>query len=301
MTAKDECGVCIFAYNNEKLDYIKFAHIAAKYIKKNTKYNKTCLITDESSKDWMDMSVDSTFHKECFDYVVTDEVKFKHNPRRHYDSPWSTFTAQFSNSNKDDIINLTPFEKTLLIDSDYIVQNNFYDYIFETDIPFAIHKTAEYLDHKPPRLPEQELNEAGIHHWWSTVVYFDQSDESKLFFDIWSHVKENWEYYSILYQFPKNLFRTDFCVSIAAHIMNGYNDFNFVHDFLSVPLVNADQKDDLVKINGVNDWVFMSADREVEWKTMLVRKKDANVHVMNKMAINRHADEILDSFIKENA
>ena len=32
---KDGNGICMFAYNNEHLDYVKFATLAAKYVKKN--------------------------------------------------------------------------------------------------------------------------------------------------------------------------------------------------------------------------------------------------------------------------
>ena len=42
--AEEERGVCMFAYNNEKMDYIKFAHTAAAYVKRNMKNNSTCLI-----------------------------------------------------------------------------------------------------------------------------------------------------------------------------------------------------------------------------------------------------------------
>ena len=227
---KEESGICMFAYNNEKMDYIKFAHIAAAYVKRNMKNNKTCLITDNGSYGYLKDSIPTEFHESCFDHVVIQDVEHSANPRRHFDSPWTEFSTQFSNSNKHDVINLTPFEKTMLIDTDYFVMNDFYDHIFETNVPIAMHKYARYMEHQPPYLNEQTLNEAGIHHWWSTVVYFDQSEESRIFFDTWEHVKDNWDYYHLLYQFPPGLFRTDFCVSIANHVMNGFNENNFIHN-----------------------------------------------------------------------
>lgn len=287
---KETRGICMFAYNNEQLDYVQFAHIAAGYIKKNMKNNNTCLVTDSGTYAWLQQSIDKDYHDFCFDKVVIDDVEHDHNPRRHYDSPWTEFNAQFSNSNKDNIINLTPFDKTILIDTDYIIQNNFYDYIFDTDIPFAMHKTAKYLEHQAPYMNEQTLSEAGIHHWWSTVVYFDKhSEEAQVFFDIWRHVKEHWDYYALLYQFPPGLFRTDFCVSIAAHMLNGFNNENFVHDFLGQPLVNMDQKDDLIEVKTLNDWIFLVHDRKEQWKNILTRPINTNLHVMNKRALARNA------------
>ena len=297
---KETTGVCFFAYNNEQLDYIKLAHVAASYVKRNMKHNSTCLITDAGTKAWLEQSIDPELTEHCFDYIVIQEATHDPNPRKHFDSPWTEFSAQFTNGNKHEIFELSPFDKTLLIDTDYIIQNDFYDYIFDTDIPFALHRTARYLEHQPPYLNEQTLNEAGIHHWWSTVVYFDKSEESKVMFDTWAHVKENWDYYHLLYQFPPALFRTDFCVSIAAHLLNGYNNDEFVHDFMEQPLVNMDQKDDLIEVNDVNDWIMLSHNRTEPWKNILIRSEKVNLHAMNKRAVIRHSDRILE-LMKEPA
>jgi hypothetical protein len=297
--SEEERGVCFFAYNNDQLDYTQFAHIAAAYVKRNMKNNQTCLITDHGTYGWLQQSVDPKFHDECFDHVVVHDIEHKPNPRRHFDSPWTEFSAPFLNSNKNDVLKLSPFDKTLLVDTDYIIQNDFYDYIFDSDVAISMHKTARYLEHQAPYLNEQTLNESGIHHWWSTVVYFDKSEESQLFFDIWSHVKENWDYYHLLYQFPAGLFRTDFCVSIAAHIMNGFNNDTFIHDFLGTDLINMDQKDDLIEIKDLNDWIFLAHDRKEQWKNILTRLTDTNIHVMNKRALSRNVDSILKT-LKEN-
>lgn len=296
--SEDERGVCMFAYNNDKIDYVKFAHIAAAYVKRNMKNNKTCLITDNGTYSYLQDSIPDDVHNRCFDTVVVRDVNHTSNPRRHYDSPWTEFNAQFSNSNKHEIFELTPFEQTILIDTDYFIMNDFYDNVFETDHPIGMHKYAHYMEHQPPYLNEQQLNEAGIHHWWSTVVYFDQSYESKLLFDMWAHVKDNWDYYHLLYQFPPGLFRTDFCVSIAAHMMNGFNTNEFVHDFDRQPLINMDQKDDIIEVKSMNDYIILSHNRKETWKNILTRHVDTNLHLMNKLAIARHADIIFDNLMK---
>ena len=292
--SEDDRGVCMFAYNNEKIDYVQFAHIAAAYVKRNMPDMKTCLITDEGTYSYLKGSVSDKLHNKCFDTVVTQDVAHPSNPRRHYDSPWTEFSTQFSNSNKHDIFELTPFEKTLLIDTDYFIMNNDYAYIFDSDVPIGMHRYARYLEHQPPYMNEQQLSDAGIHHWWSTVVYFDKSEESQIFFDTWSHVKDNWDYYHLLYQFPPGLFRTDFCVSIAAHILNGFNENSFVHDFDGVPLVNMDQKDDIIEIKDVNDYILLSHNRKEQWKNLLTRQQNTNLHLMNKLAISRNAKQILE-------
>tara|TARA_B100000579_G_scaffold435720_1_gene459707 strand:- start:832 stop:1740 length:909 start_codon:yes stop_codon:yes gene_type:complete len=296
MSGKEEDkGICFFAYNNDEIDYVQLAHIAAGYVKANMSNNKTCLITDKGTYNYFKDTVDNKFRDACFDQVILTDFVNSTNPRRHYDSPWTEFTAQFNNSNKHKIFEYTPFEKTLLLDIDYIVKNNFYDYIFDTKFPLAMHRESQYLQYEPPYMNEITLSDGGVHHWWSTVVYFDQSFESKTFFDTWAHVKDNWDYYHLLYQFPPALFRTDFCVSIACHLLNGYNENNFVHDFLGTRMRNMDQKDDLIEVKSLNDWIFLSHVRKEVWKNILVRNQDLNVHVMNKRALTRHATPIIES------
>ena len=38
-----------------------------------------------------------------------------------------------------------------------------------------------------PAERERMLYDAGIKMWWSTVIYFDRSEFSKMFFDTWAH------------------------------------------------------------------------------------------------------------------
>tara|TARA_B100000941_G_C28482380_1_gene542955 strand:+ start:29 stop:925 length:897 start_codon:yes stop_codon:yes gene_type:complete len=294
MSDKTGNGICLFCYNNEQLDYSRFAILAALYAKKQLDLPVT-LITDDGTNEWMISQQKKKLLSKAFDTTIISEHNGNRNPRKHMDSPWTEFNAPFFNNNKHEVFNLTPYEKTLLIDTDYLICNDFYNHIFDKDDPIALHRYARYIGGDLPYRNEITLNDAGINHWWSTVVYFDQSEEAKLFFDIWSHVKDNWEYYSLLYQFPKMLFRTDFCVSIACHLMNGLNNDEWVNDFNSVPLINMDQKDDIAKINDYNDIVFFKHDRKEQWRNYLDRYQDTNLHIMNKRSLDRHWDTLMEA------
>ena len=299
MSVKHETkGICMFAYNNQELDYTRFAAIASKYAKHHMNNIPVALILDDGTERWLQETRSANEIASLFDYVIIDNVPQEHNMRKHMDSPWTEFNAQFTNTNKHKVFELTPFEKTLLIDTDFLIMNNFYDYIFDTEIPLALHKFASYIGNELPYSNEIALNEGGIGHWWSTVVYFDQSKQSKLFFDTWAHIKDHWEYYSLLYQFPKHLFRTDFCVSIATHLMNGFTTEEFVHDFLNTPLLNMDQKDDIIEINDFNDVVFLKHNRLENWKNILVRHTKENLHIMNKRALDRQYYTLLEHLEK---
>lgn len=288
-------GVCLFAYNTPQFDYIKLAIVASTYVKKHLNL-PVCLITDEHGEKYYDSEIDSKVKEGSIDYIVTTDDNMKQNIRGHFDSPWTEFRSQFNNSNKHKIWTYSPFEETILIDTDYIIKTNFLSHCFGgTYNGVAMFDRAMSLRNDLPHPAEQWLHEAGIKMWWSTVVYFDRSDESKMFFDLWAHVADNYDFYQYLYNFPGKLFRTDYCVSIATHILNGMTTGDTVSNFANRPMINMSQKDDIIELKDNNDWIFLCHEVAEPWKNILVRHSLTDVHVMNKRALERHAHQVIEN------
>lgn len=280
-------GVALFAYNTDQIDYAKLALLAARYVKRHMKNNNVCLITDQGTWDYLVDSRSAERADAAFDDVVISPVQHTSNKRVHYDSPWTKFVSEFKNSNKHQVIDYTPYDKTLLIDIDYIVQNGSLDYIFDTDAEVALFHDSEDLVGRPPASTETWLKPTGIPMLWSTVVYFDKhSATSRMFFDMWAHVYESYDFYKFLYGFSGNMYRTDFAVSIAAHLMNGMGAGELIDDF-NGKLINMSQRDDIAKVNELDDWVYLVNNRLENWKDTTTRIKQENVHVMNKRSLER--------------
>ena len=93
-------------------------------------------------------------YKDVFDYVVITDDYMKKNIRKHYDSPWTEYPAQFSNSNKHKIYQYSPFEQTILLDIDYIVRTDFLNNLWGTE-GVAMFDTATSLRNDPPHHAEQ--------------------------------------------------------------------------------------------------------------------------------------------------
>lgn len=285
----------MFAYNNEQIDYVKLAIISALAVKKHMKNNAVALLTDRGTSYYINDYFDKNLIKKCFDQIIVEDIEHEHNPRMHNDSPWNEFRAQFSNGNKHNVYNLSPFDKSLLIDVDYIVQSDLLDKVFDTNYELSLYQKARDLRSLPAGMGEQRLNLNGIDMWWSTVIYWQKGEEAKRFFDIWAHVKDNYDYYKFLYKFPGTLFRTDFASSIAIHLINGQNKSgSFVPELPGSYMTYADGKDDLIQINKEGDLIFLSNDREQQWKNILVNTKGTDIHCMNKRAILRHYNRFLE-------
>lgn len=291
---KFDNGILLIAYNNTKIDYAKLAIFAAITAKKNMKNNHVTLMTDKPTIEHL-RQLDPNLVAAAFDHIIVENLDHERNSRTHHDSPWTEFTTQFSNKNKHTIYDRSPYRKTLMIDVDYFIGNNTLDVMFETDVPLAMYKNAISINNYLPRIWEQKLHPDGIDMWWSTVVYWDaESEEAKLFFGIWEHVKENYDYYKWLYKFPGNLYRTDYAASIAVHLLGGQIKNAFITQLPGKVMRYSDQIDELVSINGINDYTFLCPDPDKVWEVNCSRIKNENVHIMNKLSILRLEDKFAE-------
>lgn len=288
-------GICFFAYNTEQIDYSKLALLAARYVKRYMKHNDVTLITDTGTVSWMKKNHSQEVIDAAIDNFVITDVQHSDNVRVHYDSPWTKFKSQFKNSNKHEVINLTPYDRTILMDIDYIVQNNNLDSVFETDEAIVMYHEAVSLSNQEPAGLDQSLKPYGIPMLWSTVVYFDKHNPlTTLFFDTWAHVKDNYDFYKFLYGFPGNMYRTDYCVSIAAHILNGMGPGSVIGQFDDKRMIYMSQKDEIAKVNAVDEWVYLVNNQKEHWKDTLTLVERENVHVMNKRALDRQSGKLME-------
>jgi len=288
-------GICFFAYNNSQLDYVQLAILAATYARKFLKKD-ICLITDQATIDWAIESIGEDVLLEYFDEIVVtpESHQTSGNTRVHFDSPWSKFECDFKNSNKHRIYEYSPYDQTLLLDTDYIVQSDALSYVFDTDDAVLLHHDAMYVDCRPVHDNERMIHRLGIDMKWSTVVYFDKTqDLAKTFFDTWEHIAMQYEFYTLLYELPGDVFRTDYCVSIACHILNGMGSGSHIGDFVHGPLRNMSQKDDIVQIISSTEITYLVNDAEENWKNVLATIKDTDMHCMNKRSLGRMYDDMM--------
>lgn len=292
---KFEKGILLIAYNNAKIDYAKLAWFAARSAKLHMQNNHVTLMTDKPTYDHLQKIFDEDSVKLGFDNIIVEDIEHERNTRTHRDSPWTEFNTQFSNKNKHTIFYRSPYKKTLMIDVDYFIGNNILDTIFETDSGLALYRDAVSVRNYKPRIWEQKLHPDGIDMWWSTVVYWNaESDAAKLFFGVWEHVKENYDYYKWLYKFPGRLFRTDYAASIAIHLLNGQMKGDCVDQLPGKIMRFSEQIDDVVNFDKMNDYVLLCPDPKEPWKNICSRIRNENVHIMNKMAILRHEKKLLE-------
>ena len=133
------------------------------------------------------------------------------------------------NFGRNSAIDLTPYDRTLLIDIDYIVNSDSLRSLLNCTQPFLCHQYVHNADLSKCQIIT--LGSKNTQMWWATVVVFDKSVFSQDVFDCWKMVEQNYKHYANLFGFDYNNFRNDFALSIALLIANG----NTIPDQCDIP------------------------------------------------------------------
>lgn len=274
-------GVLLFAYNNNYVDYVKQAIYCAKRIKEYLSLPVTLVTSDENY-----LSTQFPFYKNFIDDVITQEASNTKQMRKFFDGGQNYKTLPWNNFTRADCYDLSPYDETIVMDTDFLVGNSKLLHCFENDI---IKISKKVVDIKSDRNDNTllKVSDTSIDMYWATVFYFKKNKESEIFFNLVRHIRDNWNFYRLQYQiFPKN-FRNDFAFSIAIHIMSGFENSTFVQDVPGTIWFSSD-KDKLMSIKNNNKFTFLLDD------PLLISVTDCNIHVMNKFTLDNIINEELD-------
>jgi hypothetical protein len=292
-------GVVIFGINNAKIEYIQLAQIAAAFVKKNMPGVPVCVITDkDSTRQFIDKKTGS-YTKEftdCFDDVVLTEHKSDFaNERTYRDTRYHSVKDHFKNENRSSVYYLSPYDETLMIDCDYLVCNDSLNTVWGNVEEIMINKNAKTLMHGAMSSYEQRLNAFGIKMYWATVIYFRKGEKAKMLFDLVDHIRDNWEFYKLTYDFPGTLYRNDYAFSIALHILNGFVEDNFAVDLPNDMILTATDYDQLYGITDAKTLHLFCNDISENWRFYCTKISGINVHCMNKISILNLRKQIMET------
>ena len=276
------CGVVMYGVNNSRINYVQIANANAKLVKHFMQVPIT-LITDDASKKDVEPGV--------FDQIIIDPTTGPQNDRTYRDTIYHEFTADFKNYNRPSIYHLSPYDETLLIDVDYLIQSDILNNCWGSVEDVLINNDAISLMNEPLTGNEYRLSPQGIRMFWATVVYFKKSDIAETLFDMVCHVRDYWEFYQVIYGFPNVMYRNDYAFSIAIHTMNGFLE-NAAFKPLPVPyILTATDCDQIYSIDEKGILMFANDTKERHIFRM-TRIKGLNVHCMNKVSILRNLQDL---------
>jgi len=279
-------GVLLFAFNSSKYEYTKMAEYNAKRVHAFLGL-PTTLITDSKSK------------KSLKTPDVFDKIKvIKADPNNKKDGvPWL-------NKGRYQAYALSPYDETLLLDVDYIINSDKLLKTFDFSDSFCCHNETEIL--MWPGAPQESLSSYSYNSLWATVIMFKKSDRAKQIFDVMRMVQENYAHYANIHNFVNGVFRNDYALTLALKIVNGHT--NNPSDFIPWRLVHigkdssiyADKADcSIPEATPAYKYIDFNTNFTVmfdHWKNSKLRKEyikiqDMDFHIINKDLFENICDE----------
>lgn len=274
-------GALIFAHNNALVDYTKLSIFAANRIKKYLDI-PVSLVTDNIA--WLD----EKYPDHPFDKVIETQAE-KSFQKYFYDGSLTAKEGEWKNLSRNQAYDLTPYNKTLVVDSDYIIGSSMLKIALQRDELFQIYQKSTDLADWRDKQFFQRINPYSVPFYWATAFIFSKNTVTKSFFDLISYIKANYRYFQLLYSIDPGPFRNDFAFSIAIHIMNGKTNGEFATP-LPGSMVYIQDRDILTKIKD-NKMQFLVEKENYFGEYTAVKTEGLDVHVMNKMSLSRAIDE----------
>jgi hypothetical protein len=184
-------GALIFARNNEHTDYVSMARWSASNIKRH-------------------LGIDT--------HIVTDDCRTDSGTRHFTD----VGTVAWHNTNRMDAYRLSPWDRTLVLDADYVVASDQLRGVLDCHQDFLAHRWAYDVTGCNDFDGLNYFGSVRMPQWWATVMVFNKSTQAKLIFDTMAMIRDNWSHYKQIYKNSSPTFRNDHALSIALLVVNGH-------------------------------------------------------------------------------
>jgi hypothetical protein len=184
-------GALIFARNNEHIDYVAMARWSARNIERHLGI-PTHIITDDSRTD---------------------------SGSRHFAD---VGTVSWHNTNRMDAYRLSPWDRTLVLDADYVVASNQLQSVLDCNEDFLAHRWAYDVTGRNDFEGLNYFGSVRMPQWWATVMIFNRCRQAELVFDTMAMIRDNWSHYKQIYKNSSPTYRNDHALSIALLVVNGH-------------------------------------------------------------------------------
>lgn len=267
-------GVLFYAKNNGIYDYLKQAEVAAAMVRNIMKV-PVGIVYDE--KD------DFENDKGLFDETIA--VNFEEgNIRKYTDGN----IYNYFNIDRLDCFEISPFDETIVLDTDYLVQNDTLNQLWGFQIPLLMNSATR----QATQWEEGPLNEViAIGYpklYWFTACYFHKKDSFvRDFYELCKEIQINYAYYSATYGMGVKLIRNDFIVSIASHIIGGTS-----HRYIKpLPVEHINSWED--EILDIKYRRMTLCNPNDPWPVVL---RNRNIHLVRKDQIENNHEKFLEIY-----
>ena len=220
--------------------------------------------------------------------IIPLKSKPQQNQRLYFDGSMHQRQATFNNRTRSHAYDLSPYDQTLLLDTDYIISNSLLKSCFDSQDDFLIYKDSTDIAQVRDEQEFKYISDTSVPFYWATCVFFRKTTVNKIYFDLVQHIEKEWDHYRRVYQITSTLFRNDFAFSIAIHIMNGFQEGLFAKPMPGKMMYTTD-RDILWKLDN-DQMMFLVEKKDYLGEYTALKTKGQTIHVMNKYSLGRMID-----------
>tara|TARA_Y100001972_G_C7658055_1_gene331564 strand:+ start:657 stop:1556 length:900 start_codon:yes stop_codon:yes gene_type:complete len=295
MKKENSRGILMFAHNNDEIDYFRLAVVNSLLIQKHLGIKDITVVTDSHSLSYAQEEMGEDVVNKAINNIVLNEKdrNFKRaNIRVYKDTSHTAKNLSFYNVNRCDAYDISPYDETILIDADYLILSNTLNQCWGHNEELMMNWKWQDVMFERKFDSLDRLNDLGITMYWATVVYFKKTPYAESFFNTVKHVKDNSQFYRDLYQWKGKLYRNDYSFSVAAHTMSGFVDKGISQ--LPTTLYKTFDTDDVHSALSDDTLLLLLEKPKSPGDFMLTKWSGVDLHVMNKWAINRISNGIME-------
>lgn len=299
---KEGRGFLYYAHNTEHINYLKLAIMSAITGKHYISEFRATVVTDNSSLSHLDYDEHIMLNM-LFENIYIRNIEPTRNKRILYNGHTIVGNVVWLNHTRPDAYIESPYEETILIDCDFIFQNNDLELLWNSSKPIRMYRNV--LSAYNNTMMQKELNEYThknigrftIPMFWATVVYFNRSDFCETFFGLIKEIKDGYAYYTKYYQLFDGSYRNDYAFSIALHIMNGFRIPDKEWE-IHYPMVLITPRDYVYRIDkGQTKFIIDLLSNTGKYN--VVNIQNMSYHCMNKLSLYEKYNQIIEVYFND--
>lgn len=258
-------GVVVFAFNTDRVDYVKIADQTSRLIEHHLQLPVT-LITDPSAEPVF-----------AYDRVIRVESAGG-NTRTLYGKE-----MEWKNFGRYTAYELSPYQETILLDTDYLVLDNSLLKLFDNWMDYQLMHSST----TPDGIINTDMGTLALPFVWATVVVFNKSKYSQQFFNLVGRIQRNYGYYKTLFN-ASGTYRNDYAFAMANLIQNGYD----TQSHASIPWNMMTIENPVVDLEINDNFIIVKE----QTRAHVITKQD--MHVMDKdFLISSKLERFVDAII----
>lgn len=197
-------GIILFAFNNKDTNYVDIAEQAVKLINKSIGLPVTLVTGPDEIVAFDVHTLIRVDNKKTNTRFSTDKNK----------------TVEWKNFGRYLAYKFSPYDETLLLDTDYLVLSDNLLKYFETEWDYLF--PSRNINLGQPEIIDT-MGAFSLPYVWATTIAFRKTEKTEMLFELVSRIQDNYPYYRKLYSIANTHFRNDYAFAIADYILNGYS------------------------------------------------------------------------------